>query len=67
MEYAADEFSGGPPFSLGHTPFSPTKVFPPFAGTGQRILADVSHLIAQPAYTNQVFVATAVLVRYLTL
>ena len=67
VEYVADEFSGGPPFSLGHTPLNSTKVFPPFAGSGQRILADVSHLIAQPAYTNRVFVATAVLVGYLTL
>jgi hypothetical protein len=67
VEKASDEFLGGSPFPLGDTPLKPgPKVFPPFARSGQRILADVSHLIAEPAYPNLVFVAMLVLVGYLT-
>ena len=66
VEYAADELSGGLPFPLGYTPFVPTKVFPPFARSGQRILADVSHLIARAVYSKSVFVAMPVVVGYLT-
>ena len=63
----SDELSGGLTFPLGDAPLIPrSKVFPPFGRSGQRILADVSHLIAEPAYPNRVFVARLVLVGYLT-
>ena len=66
VEYVADELSGGLPLPFGYTPLVPTKVFPPFARSGQRILADVSHLIARAAYSKRVFVAMPVVVGYLT-
>ena len=67
MDDASDELSGGLPFPLGGAPLIPrSKVFPPFGRSGQRILADVSHLIASPAYLILVFVAMGVLVGYLT-
>ncbi len=59
--------SGGPAFALGDAPLIPrSKVFPPFGRSGQRIPANVSHLIARPSYTEPVFFATVVLVGYLT-
>ena len=67
MKKVSDELSGGLSFPLGDAPLIPvSKVFPPFGRSGQRILADVSHLIATPAYPIRVFVAMAVLVGYLT-
>jgi len=67
VDDATDELSGGPSFPLGDAPLIPgSKVFPPFGRSGQRILADVSHLIAEPAYPILVFIAMAVLVGYLT-
>ena len=67
MDDASNELSGGLPLPLGDAPLIPrSKVFPPFGRSGQRILADVSHLIAPPAYPSLVFVATGVLIGYLT-
>jgi hypothetical protein len=53
-----DELSGGLALALGDAPLEPRpKVFPPLRGSGQRILADVSHLIAPPSYPVSVFIA----------
>jgi hypothetical protein len=62
----ADERSGGPPLALGDASLFPSQVFPPFGGSGQRILADVGHLIARPAYPRMVFVAMPDRVGHLT-